>query len=373
MSLVEHFATLEDPRIERKKLHGLVDLMVLSVCAIVSGAEGWQGIVEFGHEKLEWLRRFVPLKNGVPSHDCIAYVFARIPPEDFRSCFMAWVEGVREKSDGEVIAVDGKTSRGSKDRKQGKSPLHLVSAWACANRLVLGQEATAEKSNEITAIPNLLELLDLKGCIVTIDAMGCQTAIARQIVDQKGDYVLGLKDNQPLLHEAVADYFTTARSDSFKSIKHDYVEDIDKGHGRLEIRRHWICEDLSTLPHPERWEGLRSIGMVERECITAGKTSLEQRYFINSIAADGKRFAHAVRAHWGVENCLHWRLDVVMREDDSRIRMGNAPAILAMARHLSLNLFEKFTAKKLSLKQKRFKAALSDDFRAEVVFGGLKF
>jgi predicted transposase YbfD/YdcC len=368
MSIVEHFAALEDPRIERKKLHALIDIMVLSLCAIISGAEGWQGIVDFGHEKLDWLRRFVPLKNGVPSHDCLAYVFARISPEHFRSCFIEWVEGVREKTEGEVIAIDGKTSRGTKDHKRGKSPLHLVSAWACANRLVLGQEATAEKSNEITAIPKLLELLDLKGCIVTIDAMGCQTAIAKQIIDQQGNYVLGLKDNQPLLHEAVEDYFTLARRDHFKHSKYDYIEEIDKGHGRLETRRYWVCEDLCTLPHPERWEGLLSIGMVERECISVGKSSLEQRYFINSIPADAKLFAHAVRAHWGIENRLHWRLDVVMREDDCRIRIDNTPAVLAMMRHLSLNLFEKVSSK-LSLKQKRFKAALSDDFREEVVFG----
>jgi predicted transposase YbfD/YdcC len=371
MSLVEHFAALEDPRIERKKLHGLLDIMVLSVCAIISGAEGWQGIVDFGHEKLDWLRRFVPLKNGVPSHDCIAYVFARISPEGFRSCFMEWVEGVREKTEGEVIAIDGKTSRGSKDRKRGQSPLHMVSAWACANRLVLGQEATAEKSNEITAIPKLLELLDVKGCIITIDAMGCQTAIAKQIIDQRGDYVLGLKDNQPLLHESVEDYFTLARSNNFKHVRHDYIEEIDKEHGRLEVRRYWICEDLNTLPNPERWAGLRSIGMVERECLGAGKSSVEQRYFINSIAADAKLFAHAVRSHWGIENRLHWRLDVVMREDDSRIRKDNSPTVLAMVRHLSLNLFEKVSSK-LSLKQKQFKAALSDDFREKVVFG-LKF
>jgi predicted transposase YbfD/YdcC len=371
MGLVEHFAALEDPRIERKKRHGLLDIMVLSVCAVISGAEGWQGIADFGHEKLDWLRRFIPLTNGVPSHDCIAYVFARISPEGFRTCFMEWVEGVREKTQGEVIAIDGKTSRGSKDRRRGQSPLHRVSAWACANRLVLGQEATAEKSNEITAIPKLLELLDVKGCIVTLDAMGCQTAIAQQIIDQRGDYVLGLKDNQPLLHEAVADYFTLARSNHFKQVRHDYLEEIDKAHGRLEVRRYWICEDLNTLPNPERWAGLRSIGLVERACLSAGKNSLEQRYFINSIAADAKLFAHAVRSHWGIENRLHWRLDVVMREDDSRVRKDNSPTVLAMVRQLSLNLFEKAPSK-LSLKQKRFKAALSDDFREKVVFG-LKF
>ena len=368
MSLVEHFATLEDPRIERKKLHDLMDILVLTICATISGAEGWQGIVDFGHEKLEWLRRFIPLKNGVPSHDCIAYVFARLSPEGFRDCFISWAEGVREKTEGEVIAIDGKTSRGSRDRKQGKSPLHLVSAWACANRLVLGQEATAEKSNEITAIPKLLELLDLKGCIITIDAMGCQTAIAKQIIDQQGHYVLGLKDNQPLLQEAVDDYFSLAQRHQFKAIQHDYVEEIDNEHGRLETRRYWICEDLNTLPNPERWAGLRSIGMVERECVYSDKTSVERRYFIGSIAANAKSFAHAVRAHWGIENRLHWRLDVVMREDDCRIRKDNSPAVLAMLRHLGLNLFEKVPSK-LSLKQKRFKAALSDDFREQVVFG----
>lgn len=368
MSLVEHFAKLEDPRIERKKLHSLTDIMVLSICAVVSGAEGWQGIVDFGHEKLDWLRRFIPLKNGIPSHDCVAYVFARLSPEGFRNCFVSWVEGVREKTEGEVIAIDGKTSRGSRARKLGKSPLHMVSAWACANRLVLGQEVTAEKSNEITAIPKLLEWLDLKGCIVTIDAMGCQTAIARQIVDQRGHYVLSLKDNQPLLHEAVDDYFTLAKNDNFKGIRHDYTEEIDKAHGRLEIRRYWICEDLNTLPKPEYWSGLRSIGMVERECISVEKISVERRYFINSIAADAKIFAHAVRAHWGIENRLHWRLDVVMQEDSCRIQKDNSPAVLAMIRHLSLNLFEKMSSR-FSLKQKRFKAALSDDFREAVVFG----
>jgi predicted transposase YbfD/YdcC len=196
-----------------------------------------------------------------------------------------------------VIAIDGKTSRGSKDRKRGQSPLHRVSAWACANRLVLGQEASAEKSNEITAIPKRLELLDVKGCIITIDAMGCQTAIAKQIIDQRGDYVRGLKDNQPLLHESVEDYFTLARSNNFKHVRHDFIEEIDKEHGRLEVRRYWVCEDLNTLPNPERWAGLRSIGMVERECLSAGKSSVEQRYFINSIAADAKLFAHAVRSH----------------------------------------------------------------------------
>lgn len=265
-SFVEHFSELQDPRIERKKLHALMDIVVLTVCAVVSGAEGWEAIAEFGHAKLDWLRRFIPLKNGVPSHDCIAYVISRLSPEGFRRCFMSWTEGVREKTMGEVIAVDGKTARGSRDRAKNRNPLHMVSAWADANRLVLGQEATEEKSNEITAIPKLLALLDLHGCIVTIDAMGCQRALAERIIGQGGDYVLGLKGNQGSLHEAVEEYFTTAQAADFKNVPYRYTEEIDNEHGRLEIRRYWITEDLCTLPRTELWKGLRSIGLVEREC-----------------------------------------------------------------------------------------------------------
>ena len=324
-SFIEHFSKLQDPRIERKKLHALMDILVLTICAVASGAEGWEGIAEFGHAKLEWLRRFIPLKNGVPSHDCIGYVISRLSPEGFRRCFMRWTEGVREKTAGEVIAVDGKTARGSRDRAKNRNPLHMVSAWADAKRLVLGQEGTEEKSNEITAIPKLLALLDLHGCIVTIDAMGCQRAIAERIVEQGGDYVLGLKGNQGSLHEAVEEYFTTAQAADFKNVPYSYTEEVDNEHGRLEIRRYWITEDLCTLPRTELWKGLRSIGPVERECWVGETRSIERRYFINSIAADAKRFAHAVRGHWSVENRLHWRLNVVFREDESRLRKGNAP------------------------------------------------
>jgi predicted transposase YbfD/YdcC len=366
-SFIEHFSGLQDPRIERKKLHALMDILVLTVCAVASGAEGWEGIAEFGHAKLEWLRRFIPLKNGVPSHDCIAYVISRLSPEGFRRCFMRWTEGVREKTAGEVIAVDGKTARGSRDRAKNRNPLHMVSAWADANRLVLGQEATEEKSNEITAIPKLLALLELHGCIVTIDAMGCQRAIAERLVDQGGDYVLGLKGNQGSLHEAVEEYFTTAQAADFKNVPYSYTEEVDNEHGRLEIRRYWITEDLGTLPRTELWKGLRSIGLVERECWVGETRSIERRYFINSIAADAKQFAHAVRGHWSVENRLHWRLDGVFREDESRIRKGNAPAIMTAIRHLCVNLFQKEPSN-LSLKKKRLKAAWNDDFRGKVLF-----
>ncbi len=311
-SLVEHFSSLDDPRIERNKRHGLIDIIMLSVSAIASGADGWEAIEDFGKDKLNWLRQYVALENGVPSHDCIAYVMARLSPARFRECFMSWTQAVTEETGGELIAIDGKTAKGSRDRKSNRNPLHMVSTWACQNRLVLGQEATDEKSNEITAIPKLLTLLELKGCIVTLDAMGCQRAIAAQIVEQEGDYVLGLKGNQGTLHDVVEDYFTTAEASQFAGVEHDYKEELDKDHGRLEQRRYWVTDDLGTLPNTGDWKGLRSIGMVERECVQGETTSVERRYFIASIAAEAKRFAHAVRGHWGVENPLHWRLDVVL-------------------------------------------------------------
>ncbi|MGZ8236467.1 MAG: ISAs1 family transposase [Methylobacter sp.] len=366
---VEHFSKLPDPRIERNKLHELMDIIVivLTVCAVISGAEGWEYIADFGLNQLDWLRRFVPLKNGVPSHDCIAYVISRLSPKAFQECFISWTQSVTTQTEGELISVDGKTARGSRDRKNNKNPLHMVSAWSASNRLVLGQEATEEKSNEITAIPKLLALLELKSCIVSIDAMGCQRDIAKQIVDQGGDYVLGLKGNQGTLHEAVEDYFTTAQAAGFKHIKYDYVEEVELGHGRLETRRYWIIDDLRTLPKTESWAGLRTIGMVEREYEEAGKQFKEKRLFINSIPPVAKTFAYAARGHWGIENILHWRMDVVLREDASRILKGNAPSIMTSIRHLVLNLFQKEPSK-LSLAKKRKMAAWDGDFRGNVLF-----
>ena len=243
----------------------------------------------------------------------------------------------------------------------------MVSAWSASNRVVLGQEVTNEKSNEITAIPKLLALLELKSCIVSIDAMGCQRDIAKQIVDQGGDYVLGLKGNQGSLHEAVEDYFTTAQAAGFRQIKYDYVEEVEHGHGRLETRRYWITDDLRTLPKTESWAGLRTIGLVEREYEEAGKQFKEKRFFINSIPPVAKTFAYAARGHWGIEKILHWRMDVVHREDASRILKGNAPGIMTSIRHLVLNLFQKEPSK-LSLAKKRKMAAWDSDFRCKVLF-----
>lgn len=366
-SLIEHFSSLPDHRIDRNKCHALIDIIVLAICAVASGADGWEAIEEFGKDKQEWLRKYISLVNGIPSHDCIAYVLCRLSPEKFRECFMNWTQAVMRQTEGEVIAVDGKTAKGSRDRKNNRSPLHMVSAWACQNRLVLGQQATEEKSNEITAIPKLLELLELKGCIVTIDAMGCQRTIAEQIVDQGGDYVLGLKGNQGTLHEAVEDFFSAARTGRFREIEHDFHEEVDKDHGRLKTRRYWITEDLCTVPDVGNWKGLCSIGMVERECFQGDTRTLERRYFIGSIPARAMLFAHSVRGHWGIENPLHWRLDVVFGDDASRIRKKHGPAIMTSIRHLCMNLFERESSS-ISLAKKRRKAAWNDNYRAKVIF-----
>lgn len=265
-SLVEHFSSLNDPRIERKKLHQLMDIIVLTVCATLSGGQGWEAIEEFGHNKLSWLRQFVPLKNGIPSHDCIAYVISWLSPKEFQRCFMDWVGAVREVIPKEVIAADGKTVRRSHERKHHKNPLHIVSAWGCANGLVLGQEATEEKSNEITAIPKLLALLELHGGIVTIDAMGCQRAIAKQIVEQGSDYCLGLKGNQSDLYEATEDFLRRLGKRILKTLRTVITKKSITTMVRLEIRRYWITEELCTLPKTQLWKGLKSIGLVEREC-----------------------------------------------------------------------------------------------------------
>ncbi len=367
-SIQEHFSGLEDPRVERNKRHGFMDILLLVICAVTGGADGWEAIEEFGKAKLEWLRQFAPFANGVPSHDCIASLISRLSVKGFQACFANWTAAIAQTTGGEVIAVDGKTAKGSRDRKRGRAALHMVSAWANTNRLVLGQEATAEKSNEITAIPKLLELLELTGSIVTIDAMGCQREIAAQIVNHGGEYVLALKGNQSALYEAVKDFFAVAQAGEFAGVEHDFYEEVDKDHGRLETRRYWITEELQTLPNTAQWMGLRSIGLVERSCLIGETETVEQRLYLNAIAADAPRFAHAVRGHWGVENRLHWRLDVVFGEDASRICRGNAPAIMTAIRHLCLNLFEREPSSR-RLAQKRRQAAWDDDYRAKVVFG----
>ncbi len=359
--LISHFSVVKEPRSEKNMLYPLEEILLLCICAVLSGAEGWKDIATFGRIKLDWLRQFLPYVHGIPSDDCIGWVMARLSPRAFQECFVAWTRSVAQITDGEVVAIDGKTLRRSHNRRQGRSAIHMVSAWANANRLSLGQVATEEKSNEITAIPKLLELLELKGCIVTIDAMGCQKAIAEKIVAKGADYVLAVKDNQPQLHEALCDYFETAQAADFEQVPVSSFEETDAGHGRCEVRRHWLVKDLSTLPEPENWAKLRSIGMVESERHEGEKISHERRYYITTLAEDAKVFGNAVRAHWGVENQLHWTLDVVFREDESRIHRDNAPANFNTVRQFSLNLLER-SVPSVSVRQKRYRAGLDERF-----------
>jgi len=366
-SLQEHFSSMEDPRVERNKKHKLLDIIILTICAVVSGAEGWEAIEEFGENKKSWLRKWIELANGIPSDDCIARVISRISPAKMTECFMAWTESVTELTVGEIIAIDGKTARHSYNRKDKLGAIHMVSAWANQAGISLGQVKTDVKSNEITAIPTLLDLLEVKGCIVTIDAMGCQTDIAEKIVEKQADYVLAVKGNQKLLHEAIVDYFEEARASNDPSLcQLQQHEEIDADHGRIETRRFYLSTCLNTLPEAARWKGIKSIGMVESERYINGKTSIERRHYISTLT-DVKPFAHATRAHWGVENSLHWVLDVTFREDDCRIRTGYAPENFNIIRQLALNLLKKEPSNQ-SIKKKRFKAALCDKFREDIIF-----
>ncbi len=365
LSLVEHFRTVEDPRLGQNKRHKLLDIIVLSICAVVSGAEGWEAIEEFGYDKQEWLRKYIGLENGIPSDDCIARVLSRILPSQMTESFMAWTRSVSKLTEGEVVAIDGKTVRHSYNSKEKRGAIHMVSAWATQAGMSLGQVKTDEKSNEITAIPKLLALLELKRCIVTIDAMGCQTEIAQQIIEKQANYVLAVKGNQSLLHQAIVDYFEVAiAANQPKLCQMQCDEDIDAGHGRIETRRFYLSSCLDTLPTPSRWKGLQSIAMVESERIVEGKATRQSRYYLCSFI-DIHSFARAVRSHWGIENSLHWVLDVTFREDDSRIRTGYSPINFNIFRQLALNLL-KNEPSKLSIKRKRFKAALSDSFRESI-------
>ena len=364
-----HFSIIDDPRIERCKKHNLLDILFLTVSAVLSGAQGWEDIEEFGHAKLEWLRRFIELPNGIPCHDTIARVMARLDPNVLQHCFFQWMNDVMEAIGGDVIAIDGKTLRRSFDKASRKNALHMVSAWSCTGGVALGQVKTADKSNEMTAIPRLLALLEIKKCIITIDAIGCQKAIAADIVAKKADYVLGVKRNQPTLHTDCVQYFENYLLKKAKpSSRNGIFETVDKAHGRLEIRRCWQSTDLQWLPSTKEWKGARSVLRVECERQSSTGVSREVRYFISSLPLNPEKALSAVRQHWFVENQLHWVLDVTFGEDDSRIRRGDAAENMAVLRRLALNICKRY-ANGDSNPKKLKKAGWDDAFREKLIFG----
>ena len=376
-AIIEHFADLPDPRINRTKRHLLSDILVITLCAVVCGADDFVEIVLFARAKEAWFRERLALPNGIPSHDTFNRVFARLDAEALRRCFLSWVQAVQgavPRLAGEVINLDGKTLRHSFDTASERSAIHMVSAWAHNAGMVIGQVKVSEKSNEITAIPVLLQSLDIAGCIVTIDAMGCQKEIARQIVDQEGDYLLALKGNQGNLHEDVRLFYQDAKAQDFKDIPHAFCECIEKDHGRIETRRCWCvptADHKNWLDTKNEWPQLNSIVMIEAERIIGNTRSSETRYFITSLPGSGKRaarkIAKAVRAHWGIENCLHWVLDVAFREDDCRVRMNHGPENLAVMRHIALNLLKSEASEKVGVKARRHKAGWDNEYLARVL------
>jgi predicted transposase YbfD/YdcC len=354
-SLLDHFATLEDPRQTAKVLYPLPEILLLLLGATLAGADDFIEMELWGNEQLAFLRRLLPYQHGIPSHDTLGEVVAALDPALFKGCFMSWVESLREAAP-DLIAIDGKTSRRSHARSKGREPLHLVSAWASRQRLVLGQEAVAGKSNEITAIPLLLERLALKGALVTIDAIGTQTEIARTILERGGDYLLALKANRPVTYKDVETFFAGPPPDSIEA-----YTTTDGEHGRVEVRRHAVCYNVAWLfsdrryPGEVTFPGLAMIGMVESETEREGKLTRERRYYLGSTKLDVATFAHAVRGHWGIENRLHWVLDVVFKDDLSRLRTGHAPENMAVVRHMATNLLHR-AKPTTSLKNRRKRA-----------------
>jgi len=367
-SLTVHFADLEDPRHAINQRHPLINLIVIAVCAVICGADSFTEMEEFGKQRKSWLRQFLDLSNGIPSHDTFNQFFARLNSEAFERCLLSWLQSLHELSEGQILAVDGKTLRGSYDRQDNKAAIHMVSVWATANRLSLASRVVDEKSNEITAIPELLDLIEVAGGIVTIDAMGCQKAIAKKIRDRGGDYVLAVKENQPRLHEAVESFFEThwENDDLVDCVFHRF-ETHERGHGRVDDRYYYLVKLPEGFSVASEWSGLKAIGMAIRVTEQDGKTTEEVRYYIASRYLSGRRFAQAVRGHWGIENALHWQLDVTFGEDKLRIRKGHAPANMSILMRTALGLLKNETTNRRGLKTKRLAAALNPHYLEKVL------
>ena len=366
------FGKVKDPRIDRTKRHKLIDILIIAILAVICGADSWVDVEMFGNSKIEWLKTFLELSNGIPSHDTFGRVFALINPEEFEKGFMEWVKLIQELTQGQVIAIDGKQMRGSKDLPAGKAGIYMVSAWATANQLVLGQRKVDDKSNEITAIPQLLKVLELAGCIVVVDAIGTQTKIAKTIIDQGADYILAVKENQGHLYEDIHDLFEDDWKYNFEGAPYRYAKTVNKDHGRIEIRQCWSISDpeyLANIRDLDRWKGVKSLVMILSERQIGEKREVQDRYCISSLESDAKKILQAKRSYWGIENCLHWVLDIAFNEDHSRVRKDHAPQNFSILRHMALNLLKLETTVKAGIKAKRLKCGWDTDYLLKVLAG----
>lgn len=368
VGIMKYFEVIEDKREAWKVKHNLLEIIFMAIVATICKAETWQEIAAFAEEKEEWFRKYLELENGIPSHDTFERCFRIINPKQFQKCFIAWTESLWKEKEGEIVSIDGKTMRRTFDAACDKKAIHIVSAWANENGIVMGQVKTEEKSNEITAIPELLDLLVVEGCVVTIDAMGTQKDIAKKIREKKAEYVLAVKENQPTLYKDIQDYYETALEDKTGDFEAEKQVQVEKGHGRIEKRIYYYSNDVNWMLQKKEWKDFKGIGMVIRESTEKGKTTKDVRYYISSIEKDIELFAKAVRKHWGVE-AMHWNLDVTFREDEMRSRKDYLPENLGALKRIALNMLKRETSVKKSMNIKRQKACLNETYLEKVIFG----
>lgn len=366
--IADHFTELTDPR-QREPTYPLLNIVTMALCAVICGCDDFVSIADWARIKQDWLAKFLDMSSGVPSHDRFNAIFAAIKPAEFEKCLLSWITSLQEITGGQLIAIDGKTLRGSYDKASSKSAIHMVSAWASANHISLGQVVVDAKSNEITAIPKLLELLEISGSLITIDAMGCQREIAEKIVDAGADYVLAVKGNQPTLLAGIESFFMEHLEDEFARVKASTYETNEKGHGREERRSYFVCDVPEDLPDADRWKNLTRIGLTINETVRGEKPTMEVRYYILSRNLTARQFSAAVRGHWSIENSLHWQLDVTFGEDKSRVRQGHADANCSLLRRTALSLLKNEKTAKVGVKNKRLRSGWNDAYLEKVLFG----